>query len=177
LFTTGESIVSHESVIDDILRREGGYVDHPADRGGPTKYGVTLATLADWRVRQTTVDDVRKLTEVEAREIYRERYIIEPRLHKVIDPKVRALAVDCAVNHGPKQAVKLLQLAARVFPDGDLGPKTEGAVSRMESTALYRRLCAARVRYYGQIITKDPSQSVFAAGWTNRVAEFIEDVT
>lgn len=169
--------MSPEAIIDDILRREGGYIDHPADRGGATKHGITLKVLADWRGQPVTADDVKKLTEVEAREIYRERYIVEPRLHKIIDEKVRALAVDCAVNHGPRQAVKLLQLAACVFPDGDLGPKTEAAVSRMDPAALYRRLCAARVRFYGQIITKDPSQSVFAAGWANRVAEFIEDVS
>lgn len=164
-----------ETIIDDILRREGGYVDLSADRGGPTNRGITQATLADWRGRPVTADDVKKLTEVEAREIYRERYIIEPRLHKVIDEKVRALAVDCAVNHGPRQAVKLLQIAARVFPDGDLGPKTEAAVNRMTPVALYARLCAARVRYYGQIIRKDSTQHVFAEGWANRVAEFIEE--
>lgn len=164
-----------EAIIDDIIRREGGYVDHAADRGGPTKYGITLKTLTDWRGRPTTADAVKNLTEVEAREIYREIYIIKPRLHKVIDPKVRALAVDCAVNHGSRQAVKLLQLAARVFPDGDLGPKTEAAVNRMTPSALYARLCAARVRFYGQIIKKDSSQHVFAEGWANRVAEFIEE--
>lgn len=169
--------MSPEEIIDDILRREGSYIDHPDDRGGPTNHGITIKTLSDWRGRPATIDDVKKLTEVEAREIYRECYIIAPRLHKVIDDKVRALAVDCAVNHGPKQAVKLLQLAARVFPDGDLGPKTESAISCMDPAVLYRRLCAARVRFYGQIITKDPSQSVFAAGWTNRIAEFIEDVS
>lgn len=167
--------MSPDSIIDDILRREAGYVDHAADRGGPTNRGITLKTLADWRGRPTTAEDVRKLTEVEAREIYRERYIIEPRLHKVTDPRVRALAVDCAVNHGPRQAVKLLQLAARVFPDGDLGSKTEAAVNRMTPSALYARLCAARVRFYGQIIKKDSSQHVFAEGWANRVAEFIEE--
>lgn len=166
-----------ETIIDDILRREGGYVDLSADRGGPTNRGITQATLAGWRGRPVTADDVKRLTEVEAREIYRERYIVEPRLHKVIDPKVRALAVDCAVNHGPRQAVKLLQLAARVFPDGDLGPKTEAAVNRMTPAALYARLCAARVRFYGQIIRRDSTQHVFAEGWANRVAEFIEETT
>lgn len=166
-----------ESIIDDVIRREGGYVDHPDDRGGPTKYGITLKTLSDWRGRSQIAADVMRLTEVEAREIYRERYIIGPRLHKVIDPKVRALAVDCAVNHGPHQAVKLLQVAARVFPDGALGPKTESAVNRMTPTALYARLCAARVRFYGQLIRRDSTQHVFAEGWANRVAEFIEEAT
>jgi lysozyme family protein len=169
--------VTPETVLDDIIRREGGYVDHEKDRGGPTNHGVTQATLADWRGRPVTADEVKKLTEVEAREIYRERYLTLPKLHLIADAKVRALAVDCAVNHGPTQAVKLLQLAARVFPDGILGLKTEAAVNRMTPSALYARLCAARVRYYGRIITKNPSQAVFAAGWCNRIAEFIEETT
>lgn len=164
-----------ESVIDDVLRREGGYVDHPSDRGGPTNFGITQSTLSDWRGRPVKADEVKKLTESEAREIYRERYLLAPKLHLIVDPKVRALAVDCAVNHGPRQAVKLLQLAARVFPDGSLGVKTETAVNRMTPAALYARLCAARVRFYGQIIRKDSTQHVFAEGWANRVAEFIEE--
>jgi lysozyme family protein len=169
--------MSPEQIIDGILRREGGYVDHPADRGGPTKYGITQKTLSDWRGRAVSADDVKSLAEVEAREIFRERYMLAPKFHLVNDPKVRALAVDCAVNHGPQQAVKLLQLAARVFPDGILGLKTEAAVNRMAPTALYARLCAARIRFYGQIIRRDSTQHVFAEGWANRVAEFIEDVT
>lgn len=166
-----------DHIIDGILRREGGYVDHPADKGRATNFGITLATLAEWRGRPIVAEDVKRLTETEAREIYRERYIIEPRLHKIIDQKACALAVDCAVNHGPRTAVKLLQLAARIFPDGILGPKTEEAVNRMDADVLYRRLCAARVRLYGQIIRKDFTQHVFAEGWANRVAEFIEEST
>lgn len=166
-----------DEIIDDVIRREGGYIDHPADKGGPTKYGITIATLAEWHGRPVTAQDVKDLKETEAREIYRERYLVAPRLHKIVDHKVRALAVDCAVNHGSKNAVKLLQLAARMFPDGILGPKTEAAVNRMDASALYRRLCAARVRFYGQIIRKDFTQHVFAEGWANRVAEFIEEAT
>jgi lysozyme family protein len=70
--------------------------------------------------------------------------------------------------------VQLLQESAHVFTDGIFGPNTRAAVNRMTASVLYRRLCAARVRLYGQIITKNPSQAIFAAGWANRAAEFIE---
>lgn len=162
-------------IIDGILRREGGFVDHPADKGGATNHGVTLATLSDWRGRPASVDDVKRLSETEAREIYREDYLIRPGFLGIESEPVRALVVDCAVNHGVKQAVKLLQEAAHVFTDGIFGANTKNAVNRMTAPVLYRRLCAARVRLYGQIVTKNPSQAVFAAGWANRVAEFIED--
>ena len=30
-------------LIDELIEREGGYVNHPADRGGPTRFGITEA--------------------------------------------------------------------------------------------------------------------------------------
>jgi lysozyme family protein len=32
-----------ERLIEELLEREGGYVNHPNDRGGPTIYGITQA--------------------------------------------------------------------------------------------------------------------------------------
>jgi lysozyme family protein len=57
-------------IIDDIIRREGGAVDHPSDRGGQTKYGITKATLSEYRGRQVSGVELFALTEQEAREIY-----------------------------------------------------------------------------------------------------------
>jgi lysozyme family protein len=168
--------VTPNEIIEGILRREGGYTDHPADKGGPTNHGVTQATLAEWRGKPTSAEDVKALSESEAREIYREQYIVRPGFLGIENESVRALAIDCAVNHGIKEAVMLLQRAARVFTDGIFGPNTKDAVNRMTPSVLYRRLCAARVRLYGQIITKNPTQAAFAAGWANRVAEFIEEI-
>lgn len=162
-------------IIDGILRREGGYVDHPADKGGPTNHGVTQATLADWRGKPVSVDDVKQLTENEARDIYRETYIVRPGFLGIENEAIRTLAVDCAVNHGVKPAVKLLQEAARVFTDGIFGNNTRDAVNRMTAAVLYRRLCAARVELYGEIVTNNPTQAVFAKGWAKRVAEFIRE--
>ena len=54
-----------KEIIDGIIKREGGYVDHPADRGGPTKFGITLATLEAWRGHRITaayMKDLRKKT-------------------------------------------------------------------------------------------------------------------
>ena len=69
-----------EAIIDTILRREGWprYTNRPSDRGGPTKGGITLATLASWRKRPVTATDVAALDEAEVRAIYRARYIEEP---------------------------------------------------------------------------------------------------
>jgi|GEM_PF-4548155 len=46
------------TLIDRLIDREGGFVDHPADRGGPTKYGITLRTLSKWRGYPCSREDV-----------------------------------------------------------------------------------------------------------------------
>lgn len=163
-----------QQVIDDILRREGGYVNHSADHGGPTNHGITQATLSAWRKAPASIDDVRNLTEAEAREIYESEYVRKPGFDRVNGERLQAILVDCAVNHGPDRAVKFLQGALGVTQDGDFGPKTRGALYNSDPVAIYRKVVAARARFYGQIITKNVTQAVFAAGWMNRLAEFIE---
>lgn len=162
-------------IIGDIIRREGGFVNHPADRGGPTKYGITIWTLSASRGHSPpcTAADVEALTEAEARQIYARRYIAEPGLDKITDPKLQALVVDIGVMSGPVKAKKLLQEALGATVDGIFGSQTYVALNTQNPDGIYRRLVAARMRDLGRIITGDPSQSVFAAGWLNRLSEFL----
>ena len=67
-----------EDIIDGIIKREGGYVNNPADRGGPTKFGITLKTLKAWRGSPVTAWGVEGLGEDEAREIYESEYLVKP---------------------------------------------------------------------------------------------------
>jgi lysozyme family protein len=147
--------VNADEIIDDIIRREGGYVDHPADKGGPTRWGITMATLSHYRQRAVTVGEIQALTEAEARDIYREQYVAPFRRFAAY-PHLLALAVDSAVQHGVSRVQGWLYAIPSVDPEIN-----------------YRGLLAARMRFYGQIIRNDPSQAVFAAGWMNRLSEFL----
>lgn len=167
-------IARYQRMLDRIIAREGGFVNHPADRGGPTNYGITQRTLSEARGMPTTLADVRNLDESEARAIYTSRYIIEPGYAGIADDDLLDLVVDCAVNHGPARATMWLQQAAGVRDDGVLGPVTRAAVDAAYAAHLYRAVLAARCTFYGRLISRDTSQAVFAAGWAARVAEFIE---
>lgn len=57
-----------------VLAQEGGYADHPYDPGGATNFGITIATLRDWRGRPVSKADVRALGRDEVAAIYRARY-------------------------------------------------------------------------------------------------------
>ena len=100
-----------DSILDDILRREGGYVNHPADRGGATNFGITAQTLGAWRKlgRAATAAEVQALTETEARAIYRQQYITGPGFETIAHPALLHLLVDAGVHSGPKRAVQWLQ--------------------------------------------------------------------
>ena len=171
---------SVDSMIDDIIRREGGYVDHPMDRGGPTNYGITHKTLARYLDREVTRDDVKRLSRELAAEIYRRAYYLEPRLDS-LPARVRPFLFDSAVNHGPRRAVRFLQQvlnAAGFGPlavDGLAGPTTRKHAEMGERTMgpwLLSALTEERRMFYRLIVERDPSQRVFLKGWMNRVAEF-----
>ena len=164
-----------DTTIEGILRREGGYVDHPADRGGPTKYGITLRTLSRWRGSRAIPEDVRALTKGQARRIYRHLYIEKPGFDRIDDSRLRTLVVDCGVHHGVSKAARWLQRAVGVKADGRVGPVTLGAVNAAPPKAVRCRLLASRSISFGAIITADPSQAAFARGWMRRLAKFIRE--
>ena len=165
-----------DAILDKIIRREGGYVHHQADRGGPTKYGITAQTLGDWRRlgRPATAAEVQALTEAEARAIYRQQYITGPGFDAITYPPLLHLLADSAVHSGPKRAVQWLQTALGVTADGVIGPQTRAALAAADPGVLYGKVLGQRLRHLGRLITRDPKQAAFAAGWLNRLAEFVE---
>ena len=166
--------MTDEAIIDGILKREGGFVNHPADRGGPTKFGITQATLASYWGHPATMSDVQALDEATARQIYRSRFITGPGFHTIHDDALRSLVVDMSVNHGPGKATRMLQEVLGVEVDGTFGPQTAAALVAADPFKIRVKLTADRVRFYGHLISLDPSQAIFAAGWCNRAAEFVE---
>jgi lysozyme family protein len=167
-------------MIDDIIRREGGFVDHPADRGGPTCYGITHKTLARYLGHEVTREDVRNVSRELAAEIYRRAYYLEPRIDS-LPGAIRAFLFDSAVNHGPRRAIKLLQQVlnaagfGKLGVDGLAGPKTRHHAKQAADAMgpwLLPALAEERRMFYRLIVERDPSQRVFLKGWMNRVAEF-----
>lgn len=154
-------------LIDEILTREGGYVDHPADRGDATKYGITRATLSRWRGHHVTASAVQALTVEEARDILTTWYVEQPGFTALPEP-LRAQVVDFGVTAGQAQAVKTLQRLVGTTPDGMLGPKTLAAVEAHDAFTLAKRYWQERIRFYAHLASLRPSQFVFLDGWLNR---------
>lgn len=165
--------MTDEQIIDDILRREQGWTDHPADRGGPTMRGITRPTLEAYRGGVVSLDDLRVLTEEEARRIYRLLYIAAPGFRAIGDDRTRALAVDFGVHSGPRRATQALQRVLGLTPDGLFGLRTRTAVAAADRTFLYRGLLEERLLFLFDLVSQQPSQMRFVRGWTRRWMEFL----
>lgn len=169
-----------DQMVDDILRREGGYVNHPNDRGGPTNMGITQKTLSDWLGRQATIDDVKRLDEETAREIYLKNYLYGPRID-TMPQEIVPQAFDISINSGPRTAIKIVQKTVnlagfgQIASDGVMGPKTSQACHAAQEAMgnlFNNAIMYERINFYERIVAHNPSQEVFLKGWINRAKEF-----
>ncbi|MCF4097946.1 glycoside hydrolase family 108 protein [Maritalea mediterranea] len=161
-----------QTALAHIFAQEGGYVDHPHDPGGATKYGITRATLARYRnikpVSNLPKSAVRRMRKTEATQIYYCYY-----WHPIFGSKLSAGLAFClfdfAVNSGPPRAIKTLQNVVNVPADGRMGPITLAAIktyiSMRGEAQLIDRICAARLRFLKRL----RHFSTFGRGWRRRV--------
>lgn len=163
---------------DDLIRQvvlynEGGFVSNPADKGGPTNYGITQATLGEWRGHTVTEQDVHDMPMSEATAIYKRKYISDPGFDLITDMRLRTALVDAGVLFGPSAVIKALQTILGLKPDGLLGAQTAGRAAGQESRGLVNSLSVWRVTKHAARCHSDPSQVVFLQGWVARACSLI----
>jgi lysozyme family protein len=159
-------VPSIESIINDILKREGPATNDPNDHGGPTAFGISKkANPEAW------ADG--KVTEAEAREIYARKYVDWPGFNQIHNPYLKAQLVDFGVNSGPQLAIMKLQEVLGVDVDGIIGPQTLSALDRADDRHTNNGLVAARIKMMGRIVKRDVSQLTYLNGWLNRALEFL----
>jgi lysozyme family protein len=98
-----------ESLIDEVIDREGGYSNHPADKGGATRWGVTQAVARG----HGYAGDMRQFPREQAVQIYRRLYWQKPGFDRVapLMPRIAAELFDTGVNMGPGTAAGFLRRA------------------------------------------------------------------
>jgi len=178
-------------IAEEIVEREGGYVNDPDDPGGVTKFGVTLATMRRLgldlnRDGQVTPSDVRRLTREQARDIFIDHYFNKPGIAQ-LPGALQASVFDMYVNAGGN-AVKILQRLLRqmgqdVAVDGTIGPQTVTAASvayRAAPEYLVDAYGIARRNYYFRLADQRPASRKYArsraggkGGWIRRAEAFI----
>ena len=178
-------------IAEEIVAREGGYVNDPDDPGGPTNHGVTIHTLRRLGLdltRDGRIDagDVRALNRDQAVEIFLTHYFTGPGLGALPEP-LQPSVFDMYVNAGAN-AVRLLQglVTEMGFPcdaDGVIGPQTLRAVHAAHDAAPGHIVDAygiARRNYYYDLAERRPASRKYArrrdggkGGWILRAETFI----
>jgi len=149
-----------------MLKSEGGYVDHPADPGGRTNLGVTQATWENWVGRASDEAEMRSLTPEKVEPLYKKKYFDAVRGDE-LPVGLDYLMFDFAVNAGPGRAIKVMQSAVGVTPDGGFGPMTLAAVQAIDPVELIDKFSQAKEDFYRSLGTF----ATFGKGWLNRVAD------
>ena len=182
---------SVEAIAEEIIAREGGYVNDPDDPGGATNYGVTIGTMQRLRLDLTgdgkvTSADVRALTRDKAKEVFIRDYFQRPRIGELPEA-LQASVFDMYVNAGAN-AVEILQRLLRdmgqaITVDGAIGPKTIEAAGIAYASApnhLADAYGIARRNYYYALADRRPASRKYArrrnggkGGWITRAEEFI----
>ena len=151
-----------DTAFERLLGHEGGYVDHPKDPGGATRYGVTEhVARADGytgHMREFPIDL--------AKQIYRTTYW-DAVCADECPPALRFDLFDAAVNSGPLQAVKWMQRAVGVADDGKIGPKTILALKMADGPSAAARFNGHRLKFMASL----PTWKTFGKGWAIRIAE------
>jgi lysozyme family protein len=175
-----------DELIEEVIEREGGYVNHPADRGGATNWGVTEAVAR----RQGYTGEMRALPRSDAIAIYKRLYWLSPRFDAVAQraPRLAAEMFDTGINMGTGTATGFLQRAlnalnreGRDYPDlkvdRAVGPATLAALDAFLSKrgkaaegVLLKAVEALQGAHYLNIAEARPSQEAFVYGWlANRI--------
>ena len=174
-------------LIEALLEREGGYVNHPADKGGPTCFGITEAVARAHGYSGA----MRHLPKEEAAAIYRRLYWLRPGFDAIAkrSPVIASELFDTGVNMGPAVAATFLQRAltalnragndySDLVPDGRIGKVTLAALDAFLAvrgkaggeTVLLRALEALQGERYLRLAERRPANEAFLYGWlANRI--------
>jgi lysozyme family protein len=174
-----------DDLIEELIEREGGYVNHAADRGGPTNWGITEAVAR----RQGYVGD---MPQSDAAAIYKRLYWLSPRFDAVAEraPKLAAEMFDTGVNMGTGTATGFLQRALNalnrnssdytdILLDRAIGSATLSALDAFlkkrgsgAEAVLLKAVEALQGAHYLKIAEARPSQEAFVYGWlANRIGQ------
>lgn len=185
-----------ESALKYTLQYEGGYANHPSDKGGETYKGIARNIWKTWsgwkyidqvipnkfqpsRIEKQIIDkDLATIAELDnlIKDFYKINFWDKCKCD-LLPNKIDRKVFDIAVNMGSKTAIKLLQktiskLGITIDIDGDFGPSSISALQHLLSLTsideIINKLCSIQLQRYKDIIENNPSQEVFREGWTRR---------
>ncbi len=166
--------------INRTIHSEGGYVCHPADPGGATKYGITIDTLSRWRKSPVTKKEVEELKLLEAETIYYVYYWKKLNCDKLKSKAIATAVFDCGVLFGPGVAALTAQSIARehsassLIVDGLMGLQSIQAINMVPEKLFISEFISHLKLRVLSICERRPESKVFERGWQSRIDRMSE---
>ena len=155
-----------------IERWEGGFANHPSDKGGATNKGVTIATFRSYYGKNKTVEDLKRMTYDQWYKIYKNGYWDKWCADEIQSQSIADLLVDWCWVSG-KYGIIYPQQVLGVKADGIVGSITLAAINtHPNKKELFEKLWNRRKQHFEAIVKSNPSQKVFLNGWMNRLNSF-----
>lgn len=162
-----------KNLIPHILKWEGGWSNDPADKGGPTMKGVTLAVYTAYRnkkgLKPPTQIQLKNISQEEWENILKNMYWDRWKADQINSQSIANLLVDWVWTSG-LYGIKYPQKVLGVKDDGIVGPKTLEAVNNYpDQKALFNKLWLRRKEHFVSIANSRPANKKFLKGWLNRL--------
>lgn len=166
--------MSRSELITGFIKKwEGGFSNHPYDKGGATNSGITLTTYRKYYGKEKTVEDLKNMTANEWDYIFRKGYYYPSKSHLINDDFVALIVCDMCWTSGVKNTIKNIQKCLELNPDGIIGPLTLTALND-NPDEVFDRLVKMRKGWYFTIVDNNPTQKVFLKGWLNRLDSLVK---
>lgn len=179
---------------EKLLPYAGGYVNDPTDKGGATKYDVTLET---WRNMGFDKDgdgdidanDIKLLTPEDAMMVLKVGYWDRWKADAIKNQSVAESLVEWVWGSG-KWGIVIPQRVLNVVADGMVGMRTIAAVNESNQQMLHEAIRQAKIKFITELVDNSVSaylsthpqateadllkytQKRFIKGWLRRINEF-----
>lgn len=159
-----------ETAFKYTLKNEGGFSNVTHDRGGATRFGITMSTASRWFKRPVSVKEMENFPLETAKEIYHAWYWLPLNLDAIDSPSVATCIYDVGVVSGVRTSAKLAQKAcnAPLVIDGHFGPKTIATINSLDEQGFILSFEKVVTERFYAIVERTPSQKKFLRGWLRR---------
>lgn len=162
-----------------VLKHEGGYIDDPVDKGGPTSWGISLRFLKDIKHDvdldgDIDKDDIIALTRTHADDLYLKHFWLKNRYNLIANEKLAIKIMDMAVNMGASRSHKIVQASIneivdeQLESDGILDDYVIEILNLIEPEPLLKEIRKEQAEFYLSLIKRNPEYIKYKNGWLNR---------
>lgn len=143
------------------LHNEGGFVNNPDDRGGPTNMGITQADMPNVDIKTISIAQA---------EAYYVEHFWKQFYSQIESQDITNKLFDMGFLFGVGTATIFLQTCLSIEPrDGIVGPHTLEAINAAEPVSLLTAFKSILVTHALGIGAKDETQRQFVKGWLARI--------